>query len=259
MGGEKRHSSTYKKAPRGSPPRGRGKVHAFTLLPTGRGITPAWAGKSILSVQRDCPLGDHPRVGGEKVLNIWIGYRRKGSPPRGRGKDLQADVKRNSGGITPAWAGKRKRSLPVAQRIGDHPRVGGEKPHRPRNPFSNAGSPPRGRGKALPSWKLPTDSGITPAWAGKSLEVFYDSRKGKDHPRVGGEKIQPTRLSSYLLGSPPRGRGKGPNHGAGNRLVRITPAWAGKSALGRVEHPAGPDHPRVGGEKITKQEDTDAE
>ena len=46
VGGEKLAFPAILARELGSPPRGRGKVMLFTLLPTGRGITPAWAGKS---------------------------------------------------------------------------------------------------------------------------------------------------------------------------------------------------------------------
>ena len=70
-----------------------------------------------------------------------------------------------------------------------------------------------------------------------------------DHPRVGGEKSPHAASCPRWIGSPPRGRGKDifPN-----RLtcpVWITPAWAGKSRPQTASHPAGWDHPRVGGEK----------
>ena len=46
VGGEKMNKRYEEGRKPGSPPRGRGKVMLFTLLPMGRGITPAWAGKS---------------------------------------------------------------------------------------------------------------------------------------------------------------------------------------------------------------------
>ena len=72
---------------KGSPPRGRGKVHQMIEVINGLGITPAWAGKrAFQSPPRTVPQ-DHPRMGGEKVsvmlsMTFW-----EGSPPHGRGKD----------------------------------------------------------------------------------------------------------------------------------------------------------------------------
>ena len=111
------------------------------------------------------------------------------------------------------------------------------------------GSPPRGRGKAPPHAVKRRPSGITPAWAGKS--VLDEERRvdGQDHPRVGGEKAIMSPKPVADLGSPPRGRGKVMNSLASRMRVRITPAWAGKSGSLLLRSPPRQDHPRVGGEK----------
>ena len=70
---------------------------------------------------------DHPRVGGEKTVIENQPCKLSGSPPRGRGKEENADENRQAHGITPAWAGKRRSSSRWGKRCWDHPRVGGEK------------------------------------------------------------------------------------------------------------------------------------
>ena len=111
------------------------------------------------------------------------------------------------------------------------------------------GSPPRGRGKGCLFRLCPIRIGITPAWAGKSCfgEVCVDGLE--DHPRVGGEKMRASPRRTYLLGSPPRGRGKVTGYFGVVIRTRITPAWAGKSMEqgGVIKYTK--DHPRVGGEK----------
>ena len=66
---------------------------------------------------------------------------------------------------------------------------------------------------------------------------------------MGGEKPSVPGSHRWYAGSPPRGRGKvdapRPRIGA----IGITPAWAGKSRLVRIEPERRGDHPRVGGEK----------
>ena len=91
------------------------------------GITPAWAGKSRRSACSVGPVRDHPRVGGEKVTLGESYLVRLGSPPRGRGKDLNLRLPVVIPGITPAWAGKSCMSRWSRGPGGDHPRVGGEK------------------------------------------------------------------------------------------------------------------------------------
>ena len=111
------------------------------------------------------------------------------------------------------------------------------------------GSPPRGRGKVDTDCILNRTERITPAWAGKSCfgEVCVDGLE--DHPRVGGEKMRASPRRTYLLGSPPRGRGKGLQSWLIRKLTRITPAWAGKSGRAAFDGVGWWDHPRVGGEK----------
>ena len=107
VGGEKIKSGGPLDTARGSPPRGRGK--GITARPKGLSgrITPAWAGKrlSILGLSKGGE--DHPRVGGEKHLDVKDKPALIGSPPRGRGKALGCERQARTYRITPAWAGKR--------------------------------------------------------------------------------------------------------------------------------------------------------
>ena len=69
MGGEKCCPEVWTIWLIGSPPRGRGKVHQNVAGRLYEGITPAWAGKSLLLALRVAGFWDHPRVGGEKKIN----------------------------------------------------------------------------------------------------------------------------------------------------------------------------------------------
>ena len=111
------------------------------------------------------------------------------------------------------------------------------------------GSPPHGRGKVRTPIISHFRGGITPAWAGKSRSRSRRCSGGRDHPRVGGEKEKGRALTHYALGSPPRGRGKECTGDTCKPNTRITPAWAGKSAVPVVIFSIAWDHPRVGGEK----------
>ena len=90
---------------------------------------------------------------------------------------------------------------------------------------------------------------ITPAWAGKRCRYGVCAHRGRDHPRVGGEKLQVRPCGRVCQGSPPRGRGKACQEVPRCAVTRITPAWAGKSCQSAAESAPGWDHPRVGGEK----------
>ena len=69
---------------------------------------------------------------------------------------------------------------------------------------------------------------------------------------MGGEKWQNAPGFVAGTGSPPRGRGKAPDILLLAPLMRITPAWAGKSTNNLTKGRAIWDHPRVGGEKVLK-------
>ena len=168
MGGEKAYNVWCCSLLGGSPPRGRGKVLVTRSLVSRTGITPAWAGKSCLYVLSRSSVRDHPRVGGEKKLILFVLRAVTGSPPRGRGKDTHKAAQAHREGITPAWAGKRMSFFASSELDKDHPRVGGEKFSTVFVGFLLPGSPPRGRGKVEDMRKAGLNPRITPAWAGKS-------------------------------------------------------------------------------------------
>ncbi len=85
------------------------------------------------------------------------------------------------------------------------------------------------RGKVAQAMGNTFDAGITPAYAGKSLDQIAND--------------------IAVLGSPPRMRGKEIIDERGLWSAGITPAYAGKRANTTVHHQNRWDHPRVCGEK----------
>ena len=152
VGGEKGTRRSHGMAVPGSPPRGRGKVAFWDFALSFSRITPAWAGKRRAGHPVCSSSRDHPRVGGEKQGVFQKVFLLPGSPPRGRGKAGNHVNHASNLGITPAWAGKSDFSLSQPSVPQDHPRVGGEKATTHCRQSNRAGSPPRGRGKALPAW-----------------------------------------------------------------------------------------------------------
>ena len=166
-----------------------------------------------------------------------------------RGKAVVFNSKTYGLGITPAYAGKSRLCFRGLTRARDHPRVCGEKsPNMPRN-LRTTGSPPRMRGKVEYSRLLLRSFRITPAYAGKSPFIGHMQHRGRDHPRVCGEKAARSVQSAFLQGSPPRMRGKVLGAGKGCDDVGITPAYAGKSLFLTRRGFSKWDHPRVCGEK----------
>ena len=90
-------------------------------------ITPAYAGKSSLSAFLMMLTKDHPRLCGEKRLQVMTGLVSMGSPPPMRGKESDGKDGTIANGITPAYAGKSRFDVIPYLTLQDHPRLCGEK------------------------------------------------------------------------------------------------------------------------------------
>ena len=166
--GEKVENPVPSRVYEGSPPPMRGKgVLPFRVLPF-RGITPAYAGKSLISQAPDRSRQDHPRLCGEKYLVSYHTVGAAGSPPPMRGKVTEAETVTKEDRITPAYAGKSPAGFSQYRDHWDHPRLCGEKSDRSATCFFKSGSPPPMRGKVRHAVKKVVVLGITPAYAGKS-------------------------------------------------------------------------------------------
>ena len=173
MCGEKTGVSLSDTATWGSPPRVRGKdLEFFRDIKVVR-ITPACAGKRRYKRLCSAPLGDHPRVCGEKASAAVNRKQITGSPPRVRGKERCPCKSMCRQRITPACAGKSTRRYVTTSSGKDHPRVCGEKVSSLERGIAIQGSPPRVRGKVRSVIKLPHTKRITPACAGKRLERCF--------------------------------------------------------------------------------------
>ena len=124
------------------------------------------------------------------------------------------------------------------------------KANNPLPPEPTAGSPPRVRGKVLAFTMASSPLRITPACAGKSDVTDGNYWLLEDHPRVCGEKSTARGSVKYILGSPPRVRGKVLAFTMASSPLRITPACAGKSDVTDGNYWLLEDHPRVCGEKL---------
>ena len=113
-------------------------------------------------------------------------------------------------------------------KILDHPRTCGEKFKPFRYMYFGIGSPPHMRGKVCCLIHLFNNIRITPAHAGKRVQVKFSTTQGRDHPRTCGEKLVKLSLYIKLTGSPPHMRGKVKAYNKQTGATRITPAHAGK-------------------------------
>ena len=187
--------------------RGKGRLKNLPILQIR--ITPAYAGKSMELSSNIMVLKDHPRLCGEKhSINTTIPHI-LGSPPPMRGKEALYSAVQRGDRITPAYAGKRNWLRFCEAQNKDHPRLCGEKSSSTNLDFITSGSPPPMRGKGVQIVRGFCVSGITPAYAGKSLLLCEHCGKP--------------------IGSPPPMRGKVSILPVFYDRNGITPAYAGKS------------------------------
>ena len=125
--GEKVASSVYSQTFPGSPPPMRGKESRTAGRLEKCRITPAYAGKSQIVVNLVCGKQDHPRLCGEKHMEVYAICDIIGSPPPMRGKVKEHFTGAYNARITPAYAGKRHANPDAVFRHQDHPRLCGEK------------------------------------------------------------------------------------------------------------------------------------
>ena len=153
-----------------------------------------------------------------------------GSPPRVRGKLYGVNQESKNIRITPACAGKTLIKIMKEGAVKDHPRVCGENVEKlATNPLPQ-GSPPRVRGKLNFCGCFVILPRITPACAGKTPRLSHYPFSARDHPRVCGENVVAPPIFGYIIGSPPRVRGKQSLVYDFGYAIRITPACAGKTS-----------------------------
>ena len=174
----------------GSPPLTRGKALFQGFRQFTDRITPAYAGKRRFRFEPRRNGRDHPRLRGEKLVQLHGQTGMKGSPPLTRGKGSSTLCRCRLQRITPAYAGKSTSSSLSVIFVEDHPRLRGEKRAAQGTAEDSRGSPPLTRGKALLALRKLCFWRITPAYAGKSVTGMPGNAGSKDHPRLRGEKIK---------------------------------------------------------------------
>ena len=171
----------------GSPPPTRGTLQLLFGDEIVTGITPAYAGNTLMFLGDLTIIGDHPRLRGEHQILIVGNYVTPGSPPPTRGTLLIVESLPMRPGITPAYAGNTSICLGQRLKARDHPRLRGEHLKESTNLICKPGSPPPTRGTRLFPCCGQFSSGITPAYAGNT-EIDNDITMGDgDHPRLRGE------------------------------------------------------------------------
>ena len=200
----------------------------------------------------------HPRAGGENDPSSLSSTGLFGSSPRGRGKPVWAQQRRQMQRLIPARAGKTPCRARAHSCVSAHPRVGGENIDSWELPERHVGSSPRRRGKHSRRLPRPYGGGLIPAWAGKTRPTCTARSARGAHPRVGGENTTVYRDGIKAAGSSPRGRGKQHIDSYPSSMEGLIPAWAGKTSWSRPPTLTARAHPRVGGENNPSPTDSTA-
>ena len=188
MRGEDLAHEVVEEIRKGSPPHARGRRFRSLPMWTGRGITPACAGKTSSSTSGRPATEDHPRMRGEDFEHGRKTKLSDGSPPHARGRPFSPLLDVYAVRITPACAGKTSGTWQCCRQCGDHPRMRGEDTELENLSYTWGGSPPHARGRPGCGGRLAGTVGITPACAGKTSELIH--------------------YSATSTGSPPHARGR---------------------------------------------------
>ena len=133
-----------------------------------------------------------------------------------------------------------------------HPRSRGENSHGNRIGHMQSGSSPLTRGKPEHAGRNQRRRGLIPAHAGITSRSEFLGRQAGAHPRSRGENLHAQIPADYQPGSSPLTRGKPLSHVAGDHVLRLIPAHAGKTERRRRTLRSRRAHPRSRGENTRK-------
>ena len=222
-------------------------------------IIPAYAGSTPWTSFAPSPYADHPRIRGEHRRTSGWTPARLGSSPHTRGAPARgawvgvcrADHPRIRGEhfaialfaathqrIIPAYAGSTLAPSCGAVSKRDHPRIRGEHRGLWVEVPSTGGSSPHTRGAHGGGGAVGDGVRIIPAYAGSTGPGVFDPPRGRDHPRIRGEHVIPSRNVNGVTGSSPHTRGAHRPARSRGHHKRIIPAYAGSTS--------GPDRTEPG-------------
>ena len=151
-----------------------------------------------------------------------------GLPPQVRGEQFSDTRDLRGCGLTPAGAGRTSRRLPRKPQI--------------------VGLPPQVRGEPAVQRQPPPLRRLTPAGAGRTTPpVSAECARGA-YPRRCGENFSSPRVRQRQEGLPPQVRGEPLGTDVGTAQARLTPAGAGRTALGLIAATLPAAYPRRCGE-----------
>ena len=230
----------------------RGTQHRYHIAVVIRGIIPACAGSTSLSVRVVSVRRDHPRMCGEHQNASRLSHGPLGSSPHVRGALRPSATIGLGCGIIPACAGSTLFCHRFFGRFRDHPRMCGE--HLPESAICghSRGSSPHVRGAQNLLPIMQDLDGIIPACAGSTCARLSARLEHGDHPRMCGEHGRLATMPCRSPGSSPHVRGAQRLERQSCSLSGIIPACAGSTSWETLRRTSNRDHPRMCGEHSVK-------
>ena len=233
----------------GSSPHTRGTRGQHHSASDGLRFIPAYAGNALGRIDQpeDGPV--HPRIRGERHLELNMNNIELGSSPHTRGTRIDADRYRPNTRFIPAYAGNAPRMPRRPTRSPVHPRIRGERKTSDLCKQHPDGSSPHTRGTLHRNVRNLVGRRFIPAYAGNASSACGQRSCSPVHPRIRGEREVLKKRVLVIDGSSPHTRGTPEPTTRLRSEVRFIPAYAGNATGGRETWSHSTVHPRIRGER----------
>ena len=194
----------------GSSPHTRGTRGQHHSASDGLRFIPAYAGNALGRIDQpeDGPV--HPRIRGERHLELNMNNIELGSSPHTRGTRIDADRYRPNTRFIPAYAGNAPRMPRRPTRSPVHPRIRGERKTSDLCKQHPDGSSPHTRGTLHRNVRNLVGRRFIPAYAGNASSACGQRSCSPVHPRIRGEREVLKKRVLVIDGSSPHTRGTRP-------------------------------------------------
>jgi len=241
--------------PLGSSPLARGGPHSTSLATSTEGLIPARAGRTGQRGPSPPRGWAHPRSRGADLNPGTPNVPHGGSSPLARG-GLAGDRGRVEGaGLIPARAGRTRTRTEATNTPPAHPRSRGADTTAPHFVHVHEGSS-RSRGADVPAQcAAALRAGSSPLARGGPPPSCPSAAPTEAHPRSrGADSVTRDNVAGYQ-GSSPLARGGLSIENAEDRVCRLIPARAGRTARLPRPVPLAPAHPRSRGADLVDEHD----
>ncbi len=212
-----------------------------------RRLIPAYAGRTLGSVNAAAGCGAHPRLRGADRRRRWCLSLLHGSSPLTRGGLRPIQSVPSMSGLIPAYAGRTQAVETAVDCSWAHPRLRGADVAFGHDCQDKPGSSPLTRGGLSSPTTPRCGGGLIPAYAGRTQKNRAPAKCDRAHPRLRGADPAGWGCESCLHGSSPLTRGGQLIGFLNSVMLRLIPAYAGRTASSSRSMRTGRAHPRLRG------------